>query len=152
MYGTEEGEGRQEFGFNADHYMCSHIRGHGVEMRRAQNPLERRWNKIHSVTNGSNTHFSSPASKPHTPNHFCPHQNGRSTASQLRVWIYPSDSTTGMSKSTRSHSTTALRMCECVFKLLTAIVTCCNIMLKILRVRSRSMIPRQSSQSPIFPS
>ena len=67
--------------------------------------------KICSTTNGSNTLFSTSASKPHAPNHLCPQQMTDPPVS-AHICEHTLGRGDGMSKSIRLRSATTPRMCE----------------------------------------
>ena len=72
--------------------------------------------KNRSARNGSNTQFTAPASKPHTPNHHCPQEMADPPASAPRMCEHTRGSGAGISKSARLRSATAQRMCEHSFR------------------------------------
>ena len=108
MREAEAGGGGCKIGFNSNHHMCSHIRGHGEEAEREQNPLRNKWvpHPIFRVcfeTARSKPSLSSKmADPPASAPHMCEHTRGNGA---------------GMSKSARLRSATAPRICERSFSL-----------------------------------
>ena len=87
-------------GFNANHYMCSHIRSRGAEPERDENPLRNKWVQ-HPIFHVC---FEAACSKPS--------EMADLPASTLRICEHTRGSVTGMSKSARLRSANTLHMCE----------------------------------------
>ena len=103
MRGADVAGGGRKIGFNTNHYMHSHMRGHRAGAEREQNPLCNKWVQ-HPI-------FTS-TSKPHALNHLCPQEMADPPASAPRMCEHIRGGGAGMSESTRLCSATVPRVCE----------------------------------------
>ena len=104
MRRADAGRGGRKIGFDTNHHMPSHIRGHGAEGERKQNPLCNKWVQ-HPIFH---VRFETACSKPP----FFPQEMADPSMSAPRMCEHTRGSGVGMSKSARLHSATALRICE----------------------------------------